>query len=210
LFSQKFGICAFKSKDMIFMHRDTAGNWTGRKFARLLGPLLFMAMPSAVAGQQRFYDFVVKDIYGEDFDLARLKGKKVLVVNTASECGFTPQFEDLEKLYREYGGDRFVIIGFPTNDFAHQDPGSNEEIAAFCKQNYGVTFPMMSKITVRGKEMHPLYRWLTKKSRNGVENSRVRWNFQKYLIDEEGRLVGHVVPRKNPYNRKIISWIEEE
>jgi len=167
-----------------------------------------MAFPAVLNAQQRFHDFVVEDIRGEDFPLAQLKGKKVLVVNTASECGLAPQFEELEKLYREYGGDRFVIIGFPSNDFAGQEPGSNEEIAAFCQKNYGVTFPMMSKIPVRGEEIHPLYRWLTEKSGNGVEDSRVRWNFQKYMIDEEGRLVGHVVPRKKPYHREIISWIE--
>ena len=171
-------------------------------------PLVFMAMPVMLSGQRDFHDFVVRDIRGEDFDLSRLKGKKVLVVNTASECGLTPQYEDLEKLYREYKDDGFVIIGFPSNDFASQEPGTNEEIAAFCQKNYGVTFPMMSKITVKGDEIHPLYRWLTEKSENGVEDSRVRWNFQKYMIDEEGRLVGHVVPRKNPYHREIISWIE--
>ncbi|MFO7934382.1 MAG: glutathione peroxidase [Bacteroidales bacterium] len=161
-----------------------------------------------LAAQQSFHDFVVEDITGEKFDLARLKGKKVLVVNTASECGLTPQYEDLEKLYREYGDEDFVIIGFPSNDFASQEPGTNEEIAAFCQKNYGVTFPMMSKITVKGDQIHPVYRWLTEKSRNGVENSRVRWNFQKYMIDEQGRLVGHVVPRKSPYHREIISWLE--
>jgi len=170
-------------------------------------PLLLTAMPVVLAGQQRFHDFVVTDIQGEEFDLARLKGKKVLVVNTASECGLTPQFRDLEKLYREYGGDRFVIIGFPSNDFAGQEPGSNEEIATFCQRNYGVTFPMMSKIAVKGEKIHPLYRWLTDKSENGVMNSRVRWNFQKYMIDEQGQLVGYVVPRKGPYNRQILSWL---
>ncbi|MGM0474520.1 MAG: glutathione peroxidase [Bacteroidota bacterium] len=170
--------------------------------------LFFTILPAMLAAQQSFHDFVVEDITGEKFDLARLKGKKVLVVNTASECGLTPQYEDLEKLYREYGDEDFVIIGFPSNDFASQEPGTNEEIAAFCQKNYGVTFPMMSKITVKGDQIHPVYRWLTEKSRNGVENSRVRWNFQKYMIDEQGRLVGHVVPRKSPYHREIISWLE--
>lgn len=170
--------------------------------------LFFTILPAMLAAQQSFHDFVVEDITGEKYDLARLKGKKVLVVNTASECGLTPQYEDLEKLYREYGDEDFVIIGFPSNDFASQEPGTNEEIAAFCQKTYGVTFPMMSKITVKGDEIHPVYRWLTEKSRNGVENSRVRWNFQKYMIDEQGRLVGHVVPRKSPYHREIISWLE--
>jgi len=178
------------------------------RYIKRVIPLVLVSVPVILAGQQRFHDFVVRDIYGEEFELERLKGKKVLVVNTASECGLTPQYEELEKLYREYGDQQFVIIGFPSNDFASQEPGTNEEIAAFCQKNYGVTFPMMSKITVKGDDMHPVYRWLTEKSKNGVENSRVRWNFQKYMIDEEGRLVGHVVPRKRPYHEEIISWLE--
>ena len=120
--------------------------------------LFFMTVPAMLAAQKSFHDFVVEDITGEEFDLARLKGKKLLVVNTASECGLTPQYEDLEKLYREYGDEDFVIIGFPSNDFASQEPGTNEEIAAFCQKTYGVTFPMMSKITVKGDEIHPVYR----------------------------------------------------
>ena len=110
-----------------------------------------------------------------------MKGKKVLVVNTASKCGFTPQYEDLEKLYKEFKDQGLVIIGFPANNFMHQEPGTNEEIKSFCTLNYGVTFPMMSKISVKGNNKEPIYQWLTQKELNGEENSSVKWNFQKYL-----------------------------
>ena len=170
--------------------------------------VLFLA-PFTLSGQQSFYDFTVMDIEGNEFPLAQLQGKKVLVVNTASKCGLTPQYEGLEELYEKYGGDDFVIIGFPSNDFASQEPGTNEEIATFCKMNYGVTFPMMSKISVKGEEQHPLYKWLTEASENGVEDSSVSWNFQKYMIDENGNLVGHVPPRKKPDCNEIVSWIKK-
>lgn len=172
----------------------------------MLGMVL---VPFSLLGQKSFYDFTVKDINGGDFPLSQLKGKKVLVVNTASKCGLTPQYEDLEALYKKYGGDDFVIIGFPSNDFAGQEPGTNEEIAEFCKLNYGVTFPMMSKITVKGDEIHPLYKWLTEAAENGLEDSKVSWNFQKYMIDENGMLVGNVPPRKKPDCKEIVSWITE-
>lgn len=170
--------------------------------------LLFVIL-GTVAGQTSFYDFTVKDISGEDYPLSQLKGKKVLVVNTASKCGFTPQYEGLQELYKQYGGENFMIIGFPANNFAKQEPGTNEEIASFCRLNYGVSFPMMSKISVKGDDQHPLYTWLTSKSENGVENSKVSWNFQKYMIDEEGQLVGHFAPTVKPDSEKLLSWIEE-
>jgi glutathione peroxidase len=153
------------------------------------------------------YDFEVKDISGNTFDLSTLKGKKVLVVNTASKCGNTPQYADLEKLYKEYKDKNFVIIGFPANDFMGQEPGTNEDIQNFCTVNYGVSFPMMSKISVKGKEMDPLYKWLTSKDLNGVKDSQVSWNFQKYMIDETGHLVDFVAPRDKPYSEKIITWL---
>jgi len=155
-----------------------------------------------------FYDFTVKTINEEDFALSSLKGKKVLVVNTASKCGNTPQYADLEKLYKEYGGVHFVIIGFPANNLLSQEPGTNEDIETFCRVNYGVTFPMMAKISVKGKDMHPLYQWLTSKSLNGVKDSDVRWNFQKYLIDENGRLVDVLMSKESPYSERIISWLK--
>lgn len=157
--------------------------------------------------QKSFYDFKVKDIDGKDFDLSSLKGKKVLVVNTASKCGLTPQYKQLEEVFEKYGGDKFTIIGFPANNFMSQEPGTNSEIAAFCEKNYGVKFKMMSKISVKGDDMHPLYQWLTSKSKNGVLDSEVQWNFQKYLIDEKGNLVDMVSPKVKPDDEKITSWI---
>lgn len=161
----------------------------------------------AVFAQQSFYDFKVKDIDGNDFDLSTLKGKKVLVVNTASKCGFTPQYEQLQSIFEKYGGDKFTIVGFPANNFMKQEPGSNEEIAEFCEKNYGVTFQMMSKISVKGDDMHPLYQWLTQKSKNGVLDSKVGWNFQKYMIDENGNLVEMLASKIKPDDEQIISWI---
>ena len=172
----------------------------------LITGLLIIAMGAANA-QTTFYDFTVKDINGEDYPLSQLKGKKVLVVNTASKCGHTPQYEGLQELYEKYGTDDFMIIGFPANNFLKQEPGTNEEIASFCKLNYGVTFPMMSKISVKGDDQHQLYKWLTSKSENGVEDSDVSWNFQKYMIDEEGQLMGHFSPNTKPDNEELISWI---
>lgn len=164
-------------------------------------------MMVTVNAQTSFYDFTVKDINGEDYSLSQFKGKKVLVVNTASKCGLTPQYEGLQELYEKYGGEDFMIIGFPANNFLKQEPGSNEEIATFCSINYGVSFPMMSKVSVKGDDQHPLYLWLTSQSHNGLEDSKVTWNFQKYMIDEEGQLMGHFSPKTKPDNEKLLSWI---
>lgn len=155
-----------------------------------------------------FHSFKVQKIDNKEFDLSELKGKKVMVVNTASECGLTPQYAQLEELYETYKGKNFIIIGFPANNFGSQEPGSNEEIATFCSKNYGVTFPMMAKISVNGDDMHPVYKWLTKKSQNGVLDSEVKWNFQKYLIDEKGNLIKKIAPTENPISEEIINWIE--
>jgi glutathione peroxidase len=154
------------------------------------------------------YDFKVKSIDGHDFDLAQLKGKKVLIVNTASKCGHTPQYEDLQKLYELYGGDHFVIIGFPANNFLNQEPGSNDEIATFCKLNYGVSFPMMEKISVKGKDIDPLYAWLTQKSLNGKLDAEVTWNFQKFMINEKGEVVNFAKPTVDPMSDEIVNWIK--
>jgi len=155
-----------------------------------------------------FYDFKTITLEGNPFDLASLKGKKVLVVNTASRCGHTPQYAQLEELYQAYGGEKFVIIGFPANNFLRQEPGTNEEIKAFCTTNYGVTFPMMSKISVKGKDMDPIYKWLTSKKENGNLDAPVKWNFQKFMIDENGQLVGMVPPGELPTSDKIVNWIK--
>ena len=171
--------------------------------------ILSLTVISTVAfSQKSFYDFKVKDIEGKEFNLSSLKGKKVLVVNTASKCGNTPQYKQLEAIYKEYGGDKFTIVGFPANNFFKQEPGTNKEIAEFCEKNYGVTFPMMSKISVKGSDMDPLYKWLTSKSENGLKDSEVKWNFQKYMIDENGKLVDVVDPKVKPDDDKIVSWIK--
>lgn len=158
--------------------------------------------------EKNFHSFTVKTITGEEISLSEFRGKKVLVVNTASKCGLTPQYENLQKLYEEYGGDDFTIVGFPANNFLSQEPGSNEEIQEFCSINYGVTFPMMAKISVKGKGIHPLYAWLTDKDENGVMDAKVSWNFQKFLIDENGNLVDMVPPKNSPYDERIIGWIK--
>jgi glutathione peroxidase len=154
------------------------------------------------------YDFKVTDINGETFDFSTLKGKKIMIVNTASKCGLTPQYEQLEEVYKQYKDTNFVIVGFPANNFMSQEPGSDKDIAEFCVKNYGVSFPMMSKISVKGSDMHELYVYLTQKKLNGLEDSDVKWNFQKYLIDESGKLAKVIDPRTLPNDPEIINWIE--
>lgn len=179
-----------------------------KTFVLMMVSLLFAIFSEAQ--NKSFYDFTVKTIDGKDFPLSSLKGKKVLVVNVASKCGLTPQYAQLEKLYEKYKEKDFVVIGFPANNFMGQEPGSNEEIAKFCSLNYDVTFPMMAKISVKGKDMAPLYQWLTEKKQNGKENAPVQWNFQKFMIDENGRWAGVVSPKESPFSEKIITWIKKE
>jgi glutathione peroxidase len=167
-----------------------------------------MTNTSFAQEMKTLHNYSATTIEGENLDLRKFKGKKVMVVNTASRCGLTPQYEDLQKLYKEFGGDDFEIIGFPANNFMKQEPGSDENIAAFCSKNYGVSFTMMSKINVKGKEIHPIYQWLTTKDQNGVEDNKVSWNFQKYLIDEEGKYVRMISPKEKPYNESVIAWIK--
>ena len=170
--------------------------------------LILVAMISMSGMAQSIYDFKVQDIDGKEFNMADLKGKKVLIVNTASKCGFTPQYEDLEKLYNTYKDQGFVIIAFPANNFLSQEPGTDSEIKSFCQKNYGVSFPIMSKISVKGKDMHPIYQWLTEKEKNGVMDSEVKWNFQKYAIDEDGNLVKVFYSRTKPFDDEIVNWIK--
>jgi glutathione peroxidase len=158
--------------------------------------------------KQSIHQFKVKDLNGKTFDFATLKGKKILVVNTASKCGYTPQYEQLEAIYKKYKGENFVIVGFPANNFLWQEPGTNAEIATFCKANYGVTFPMMSKISVKGSEIHEVYAFLTQKKLNGVLDSKVQWNFQKYLLNENGELVQMYLSGVEPTDAKIVNWIK--
>jgi len=169
--------------------------------------LLVLVLPLMGFSQSSgFYNFKVKTLEGKEFDFSSLKGKKVMIVNTASKCGNTPQYKDLEALYREYM-DELVIIGFPSNDFGGQEPGTASEIRQFCTDNYGVTFPMMAKVEVKGKNMCTVYKWLTSKSENGVMDSEVTWNFQKYLIDENGRLVEMLNPKEKPDTEKTLTWL---
>lgn len=160
--------------------------------------------------KENIYQFKVKDLSGNDFDFSSLKGKKILIVNTASKCGLTPQYKDLEAIYEKYKDKNFVIVGFPANNFASQEPGTNEEIGAFCQKNYGVTFPMMSKVSVKGKDMCDVYKFLTEKSKNGLQDSEVEWNFQKYLINENGELEKVISPQVLPTDASIVDWITKK
>jgi len=163
-----------------------------------------LAMNTSTASS--FHDFVVSDLSGQEFAFSQLKGKRVLVVNTASKCGYTPQYEGLQALYDQYGSDKFVIVGFPCNQFMNQEPGSNEDIAEFCQKNYGVSFPMMDKIDVKGDNQHPVYAWLTDKEMNGVDDASVSWNFNKFLIDENGNWVAYYGSRTKPMDEEIVAF----
>jgi glutathione peroxidase len=162
-----------------------------------------------VMEKQNIYQFKVKDLAGNTFDFSTLKGKKILIVNTASKCGLTPQYRDLEVIYKKYKDSNFVVIGFPANNFGSQEPGTSAEIASFCQRNYGVSFPMMDKVSVKGSDMCAVYQFLTQKSQNGQEDSEVAWNFQKYLINEKGELEKVISPQILPSDPAVIDWIKE-
>lgn len=166
------------------------------------------AKNEATMEKQTIYQFKVEDLSGKTFDFATLKGKKIMIVNTASKCGLTPQYKELEALYKEYSSKGFVIVGFPANNFAGQEPGTNEEIASFCQLNYGVTFPMMDKVSVKGDDMCAVYQFLTQKSKNGLQDSEVSWNFQKYLLNENGELVKVISPRTLPNDPEVLNWVK--
>lgn len=158
---------------------------------------------------QNIYEYIVKDINGKDFDFSALKGKKMMIVNTASKCGLTPQYKKLQELFEKYQDKNFVIIGFPSNDFMGQEPGDEAQIKSFCSTKYQISFPMMSKVVVKKKTgQAPIYQYLTQKEKNGVQDSKISWNFQKYLIDESGTLVKMISPRTSPDTEEIITWIE--
>ena len=153
------------------------------------------------------YSISINSLTGEPIDLSEFKGKKILIVNTASECGFTGQYEGLQELYDTYK-DKLVVIGVPCNQFGGQEPGTASDIQTFCKQNYGVTFIMTEKVDVKGDNQHPLYAWLTQKEMNGVSSSTVKWNFQKYLIDENGHLVDYYYSITKPLSSKITDQLK--
>jgi glutathione peroxidase len=163
---------------------------------------------NAPIAKETIYQFKVEDLSGNTFDFSTLKGKKIMIVNTASKCGLTPQYKDLEALYKEYKDKGFVIVGFPANNFASQEPGTNEEIATFCQLNYGVTFPMMDKVSVKGDDMCAVYQFLTQKAKNGLQDSQVEWNFQKYLINEKGELEKVISPKTLPTDPEVVNWIK--
>lgn len=153
------------------------------------------------------YDIKIDDVTGKDLNLEQYKGKKVLFVNVASKCGFTKQYEGLQKLYTKYKN-RLVVIGLPCNQFGRQEPGTEKEIQSFCKLNYGVEFPITEKIEVKGDGQHPIYQWLTQKSKNGTKSSSVKWNFQKYLIDEDGRFIDYWHSTTKPMSSKITKHLK--
>jgi glutathione peroxidase len=161
-----------------------------------------------LSNMKSLHDFNTQTLTGENFDFASLKGKRVLIVNTASECGYTPQYEQLQELYETYGGEDFTVVGFPSNDFGGQEPGSNEEIKAFCQKNFGVTFPMMAKTPVKGNDQHAIYSWLCNKDQNGVDNASVAWNFNKFLIDEKGHWVAYYPSNVGPLNERITNFAQ--
>jgi len=165
-------------------------------------------MMTGIHAQSSFYSYTVQDIDGTPYSMEQLKGKKVMIVNVASKCGYTKQYEQLQEVYAQFGGDDFVIIAFPANNFLKQEPGTDEEIKTFCSVNYGVTFPMMSKISVKGDDQADIYQWLTSKDLNGVEDSKVKWNFQKYLISADGQLEKVLSSGTKPDDEEIINWIK--
>jgi glutathione peroxidase len=157
--------------------------------------------------EKSIYDFKMKDINGELVDFSKFKGQKLLLVNVASKCGYTPQYADLQKLHEAHG-DKVTIIGFPANNFGGQEPGTNEEIKQFCSSNYGVTFKMMDKVSVKGADKDPLYRWLSDKDMNGWNDKEPSWNFCKYFINENGELVKFFPSSVKPMDDEIIKLIQ--
>lgn len=160
-----------------------------------------------IAYPKTIYEFKVPSIEGGTIDFSKYKGKKILVVNTASKCGYTPQYEGLEKLYKEHQ-DKLVVVGFPANNFGQQEPGTNEEIQQFCKLRYGVTFPLASKVDVVGENTHPLFKWLTSKEENGVLDATIKWNFTKFLLDENGKLIASFESKVTPESEEILKYLK--
>jgi len=167
------------------------------KILALVFGMLFFAAPASI------YDFNLKNIDGQDFSLAKYKGKKILIVNTASKCGYTPQYAALQKLADTYK-DKVVVIGFPENNFAQQEPGTNSEIKTFCQKNYGVTFPLSEKVSVKGDDIAPLFKYLTE-APNPDFTGEIKWNFEKFLIDENGKLIHRYRSQVTPLDPQITN-----
>lgn len=175
------------------------------KYVSLL--LIIALCAFTLPGNNSIHQFKVKAIDGKTIDFASFKGKKILVVNTASKCGYTPQYEALQKVYDQYK-DKLVIVGFPANNFGGQEPGADEEIQTFCKKNYGVNFPLASKVSVKGDDMAPIYKWLTSKTENGVLDADVKWNFGKFLLDENGKLIQYFPSKVTPDSEEILKYVK--
>lgn len=158
-------------------------------------------------GDPSIHGFKVKSIEGGTIDFAKFKGKKILVVNTASKCGYTPQYEALEKVYEEYK-DKLVIVGFPANNFGGQEPGADSEIQEFCKARFGVKFPLASKVSVKGEDTAPIYKWLTSKTQNGVLDAEIKWNFNKFLLDENGKMIAYFESKVKPDSEEILKYLK--
>lgn len=154
------------------------------------------------------YDFTINDLSGKPVSFSKYKGKKLLIVNTASECGYTPQYAELQKLHEMYGS-KVAVVGFPSNDFGGQEPGTHQEIQQFCQKNYGVTFELFEKVTVKGKDKHPLYHWLSEKNKNGWNDQEPTWNFCKYLINEKGELVQFFASNVKPLGKEMVDAIQK-
>ena len=168
--------------------------------------LLIILYHTGFGQVKTLYDFSAVTLDGKPIDFSSLKGKKVLIINTATKCSLAPQFNKLQELYKQYGGEKFEIIAFPSNDFGNQEPGNNMEIKQVCSDKYKITFPVMEKISIR-ENPHPVFKWLTSKKENGYKDAKVIWNFQKFLIDEEGRLTDILLPVTSPASNKIKNWI---
>ena len=166
--------------------------------------LLTLLFSATLTGS--IYDFKVPGLLGNEIDLAQFKGKKIMIVNTASKCGLTPQYEGLEALYKKYGG-KLVIIGFPANNFGNQEPGGKEEIAEFCKKNYGVSFPMADKVSVKGDDISPLFKWLVDEAAKKGITDPISWNFTKFLVDEKGELVTVFSPKTKPMSDEVLKYL---
>jgi glutathione peroxidase len=178
----------------------------------LLWPAMLLAAGMAMAGEapaKNVLDFSLKGISGQETALNQFRGKVLLLVNTASKCGFTPQFKALEEIYKRYKDQGLVILGFPANNFLWQEPGTDKEIAEFCMINYGVSFPMFSKISVRGKNIHPLYKFLIEKETNPGFAGKIAWNFTKFLVDRQGNIVARFEPKTVPDDPQVIAAIEK-
>ena len=174
--------------------------------------LMSLVVPGTASGgdeiNKSVYNFVMKDIDGKEVDLSDYQGKVLLLVNVASKCGYTTQYEGLQKIYSKYKDLGFVVLGFPANNFKGQEPGTDEEIKEFCQMNYGVEFPMFSKISVKGDDIHPLYKFLTSKEGSGEYSGEISWNFNKFLIDSSGKVINRFASKDKPESEKVVSAVE--